>query len=152
MKLAYLPQLGTTAQRVLKAFQAASTTIRSLCELTNSIAVPALNLRAGQFKYSLNTALIIVFALLHTADGVVTYLGLKFTGVDEANPVLVFVAGTLGLGLSIFLLKLACLSAIGMLYSARRNLGNCWSTASLISADAFYSWVVGNNLFLVAVA
>lgn len=126
--------------------------IRGVCKLTESIAIPAFHIKRGEFKTSLNAALIITFALLHAADGIITYLGLKFTSVDEANPVLVLVAGAIGLGLSIFLLKLACLSVLAFLYSARRNLGNCWSTASLISADAFYSWVVGNNLFLVSVA
>lgn len=110
------------------------------------------NLKDYKFKYLLNSALIILFALLHTADGIVTYLGLKFDYVDEVNPVLIFFAGILGLGLAIFLLKLVCLSVIAVLFSARRNLGNCWSTFSLISADLFYSWVVSNNIFLVATA
>jgi hypothetical protein len=140
----FRPTLKPIGQRFPTSFDAFFTSIRGLCNLSS----PARN----RLKYSLNSALLVVFALLHTADGFVTYFGLKFTSVDEANPVLVFVAGIMGLGLSIFLLKLACLSVIAMLFSARRNLGNCWSTATLFSADAFYSWVVGNNLFLVAVA
>ncbi len=140
--------LKTTGQRFLNSTGALLNSVRGLCFVRHSTATPV----GKQLKYSLNSALLIVFALLHTADGFVTYFGLKFTSVDEANPLLVFVAGLLGLGLSIFLLKLVCLSVIAMLFSARRNLGNCWSTATLFSADAFYSWVVGNNLFLVAVA
>lgn len=123
--------------------------LRSLCVLNNTKLIPILNVRAGQLQYSLNSALIVTFALLHTADGIITYLGLKFTTVDEANPLLLIAASSWGLGLAIFLLKLVCLAVIGLLFFARRNLGNCWSTASLLSADAFYSWVVGNNLFLV---
>lgn len=144
----HVPTLKTTGRRFFNSVGALFSSVRGLCAVSQSTAKPV----GKQLKYSLNSALLIVFALLHTADGFVTYFGLKFTSVDEANPVLVFVAGILGLGLSIFLLKLVCLSVIAMLYSGRRNLGNCWSTATLFSADAFYSYVVGNNLFLVAVA
>lgn len=143
-----VPTLKTTGQGFHNSISALFSSVRGLCSITHSNAIATGN----QLKYSLNSALLVVFALLHTADGFVTYFGLKFTSVDEANPLLVFAAGTLGLGLSIFLLKLACLSVIAMLFSARRNLGNCWSTATLFSADAFYSYVIGNNLFLVAVA
>lgn len=109
-------------------------------------------LETGQLKYIINTSLIVLFALLHTADGIVTYLGLKFDYVDEVNPVLIYFAGFLGLGFAISLLKMICLGIIGLLFYARRNIGNCWSTATLVSADAFYSWVVSNNILLVAAA
>lgn len=145
--------MGRTSPATLKTGQRFLPSIlRCFNALQWFYCLPGRNMRPDQFKYSLNTALIVMFGLLHTADGLITYLGLKFTDVDEANPLLLLVAGSLGLGLSIFLLKLLCLSFIALLFFARRNLGNCWSTASLISADAFYSWVIGNNLFLVTVA
>jgi len=143
-----LPILKNTGRHFLNSAGTLFSSARNLCAVT----LANTSASGKQLKYSLNSALLIVFAMLHTADGFLTYFGLKFTSVDEANPVLVFVAGVMGLGLSIFLLKLLCLSAIAILYSARRNLGNCWSTATLFSADAFYSYVVGNNLFLVVVA
>ncbi|MGR8929985.1 MAG: DUF5658 family protein [Gammaproteobacteria bacterium] len=105
-----------------------------------------------RFKYFANTLLILLFALLHTADGIITYLGLRFDYVDEANPLLLFFAGTMGLGLSIFALKLLCLEFIAVLFFARRKMGSCWGTATLVGADAFYSWVVSNNILLVAAA
>lgn len=109
-------------------------------------------IKPKKLKYLLNTSLILLFALLHTADGIITYLGLKFDYVDEVNPLLLFFAGTMGLGLSIFLLKLLCLEFIAVLFVARRRMRSCWGTATLVSADAFYSWVVSNNILLVAAA
>ncbi|AEG01228.1 DUF5658 family protein [Methylomonas methanica] len=102
-----------------------------------------------QFKYFINTSLILLFALLHTADGIVTYFGLKFNYATEVNPILIFFAGTMGLGLAIFALKLLCVEFIAVLYFARRNINGGWATVSLLSADAFYSWVVSNNILLV---
>jgi hypothetical protein len=103
----------------------------------------------AQLKYVLNTSLILLFGLLHTADGIVTYFGLKFNYATEANPILVFFAGTMGLGLAIFALKLLCVEFIAWLFIDRRRIGSCWGTATLFSADAFYSWVVSNNILLV---
>lgn len=139
-------------RRMVTPFSAIGHTLRDACQLIDTLAIEFVHLGAGEFKASLNRSLIVMFALLHAADGIITYFGLKFTLVDEANPILLVVAGITGLGLSIFILKLVCIGVIGLLFAARRNLGNCWSTASLISADAFYSWVVGNNLFLVSIA
>lgn len=108
-----------------------------------------LGIDPGQLKYFLNTTLILLFGLLHTADGIVTYFGLKFNYAAEANPILLFFAGTMGLGLAIFALKLLCVEFIAWLFLDRRKIGSCWGTATLFSADAFYSWVVSNNILLV---
>ncbi len=125
---------------------------RYLCISNRPISSSRWLLDSKQLKYLANTSLILLFALLHTADGVITYLGLKFDYVDEVNPVLLFFAGTMGLGLAIFLLKLLCLEFIAVLFFARRNMKGCLGTAALIGADAFYSWVVSNNILLVATA
>jgi len=93
--------------------------------------------------------LIIVFGLLQVADGVVTYLGLSLSGLEEVNPVLNFSAELLGLGYSIFLIKAAGLAFITFLFFDRHKLKNRWVTATLTSAVAFYSWVVTNNVILV---
>jgi len=126
--------------------------LQSLCLSTRPPQSPIWGIEAGHLKYVLNSSLILLFGLLHAADGIITYFGLKFDLVDEANPMLVFFAGTMGLGLSIFLFKLLFLEFIAVLYFGRRNMGSCWGTATLFSADAFYSWVVSNNILLVAAA
>lgn len=97
----------------------------------------------------MNTLLIILFGLLHIADGIITYLGLSFDVVDEVNPVLNFFAEMLGLGFSITVLKMACLSVLIFLFYDRHKMKSRWITASLASAVTFYSWVVSNNVFLV---
>jgi len=99
----------------------------------------------------IHSFLLVMFGLLHAADGVVTYLGLRFTDVDEANPLLVYAADNFGLGLSILLLKLACLAVVAFLFTQRRRIKSCWSTAVLTSAVYFYCWVVGNNVLLITV-
>lgn len=129
-----------------------SSSFQGLCLAARPSRSLVLGIEAGKLKYILNTTLILLYALLHTADGIVTYLGLKFDLVDEANPLLVFFAGTMGLGLSIFLFKLLFLELIAVLYFARHRMGSCWGTATLLSADAFYSWVVSNNILLVVTA
>lgn len=100
-------------------------------------------------RFTLNALLIIAFGLLHTADGVVTYLGLHFDVVDEVNPLLNYVAGHVGLGYSIFLMKLLCLDVLFVLYRGRHKMHSAWNTAALASAVVFYCWVVSNNVVLV---
>lgn len=97
--------------------------------------------------------LIILFGLLQIADGLVTYHGLNFSGLDEANPLLNFCAEHFGLGLSIALLKLAGLGFITFLFFDRHKMKSRmksrWITATLTLAVSFYSYVVTNNLMLV---
>ena len=97
----------------------------------------------------MNAIFIILFGLLQVADGVVTFLGLKFASVDEANPVLNYVSGLIGLGFSITLLKLAGLAFIAFLFFDRRKMKSRWITTTLGMAVSFYSWVVSNNVILV---
>lgn len=101
------------------------------------------------FRDCANALLLVMFGLLHTADGIITYLGLKFTEVDEANPVLVFFADQFGLGYSITVMKLMCLAVIAYLFFGRRKIKSRLSTATLTGAVTFYCWVVTNNVFLV---
>ncbi len=100
-------------------------------------------------RQSLNTLMIVLFGLLHVADGVVTYLGLSFTSVDEVNPLLNYVAGQMGLGSAIFSLKLLILLVITSIFFDRHSIKGRWGTATLVSADTFYGWVVTNNCLLV---
>jgi len=101
-------------------------------------------------RHAANTLLIVLFGLLQTADGIVTYLGLRFASVDEVNPVLNFFAGEFGLGLSITVLKLVCLGVVAFLFFGRHKIKSRWSTTTLACAVTFYCWVVSNNLLLVA--
>lgn len=112
---------------------------------------PALPCRAPQasFRDCANALLLILFGLLHTADGIITYLGLRFTSVDEANPVLVFFADQFGLGYSITVMKLLCLAVIAYLFFGRHKIKSRLSTATLTGAVTFYCWVVSNNVILV---
>ncbi|MCQ8105662.1 DUF5658 family protein [Methylomonas sp. SURF-2] len=124
----------------------------NLCKLLNAWASGILEPNQywlAQPKQVVNALLILFFALLHIADGVITYLGLSFAPVDEVNPVLNYVAGLCGLGLAIALLKLAILSAIACIFFGRHTIKSRWGTATLASADTFYSWVVTNNVILV---
>lgn len=100
----------------------------------------------------MNAILIILFGLLHVADGIITYLGLSFDVVDEVNPVLNFFAESMGLGFSISALKLLCLSVLMYMFYDRHRMKSRWITASLASAVTFYSWVVSSNVFLVVSA
>ncbi len=97
----------------------------------------------------MDALLIVLFGLLQVADGVVTYIGLNSSGVDEVNPVLNFVVGLLGLGCSITLIKLSGLAFIAFLFFDRHKMRSRWITATLVSAVTFYSWVVSNNVILV---
>lgn len=93
--------------------------------------------------------LIILFGLLHIADGIVTYLGLSFFGLEEVNPVLTFSSGVMGLGLSIILFKLAELGFLAFLFNGRRRMRNRWVHVTMASAVGFYGVVVTNNVALV---
>jgi hypothetical protein len=97
----------------------------------------------------MNAILIVFFALLQVADGVVTYLGLGLASVDEVNPVLGVLIGLLGLGGSITLLKLAGLAFATFLFCDRHKMKSPWITATLASSVTFYCWVVSSNVMLV---
>lgn len=97
----------------------------------------------------MKTLLIVIFALLQVTDGMVTYFGLNFAGVDEVNPVLNLFVELIGLGYSIAVLKLAGLVFVTFLFIERHKMKSLWITATLASADSFYSWVVVNNFSLV---
>jgi hypothetical protein len=92
--------------------------------------------------------MIVLFGLLHVADGAVTYLGLCFSSVIEVNPVLNFFAGLLGLGIAIILLKLTILIFITVIFFERHTIKGCFGTAALAWADTVYGWVVTNNFAL----
>jgi len=152
MKTEILRPFKTTGQVLAKAANGLVSPLRCLCVCTHHSDSAVLGIEPRQLRYLLNTSLILLFALLHAADGIVTYFGLKFNYAEEVNPVLLFFASTMGLGLSIFALKLLCMEFIAVVFFARRNIGSCWGTATLFSADAFYSWVVSNNVLLVVSA
>ena len=123
------------------------------CAIANSRVVRFLELRYYCWqtlpRHSVNTLMIVLFGLLHVADGVVTYLGLSFAKVDEANPILNYFAGQLGLGVAIALLKLSIIIVITLIFFDRHSIKSRWGTATLAWADTFYSWVVTNNFILV---
>ncbi|MCQ8103686.1 DUF5658 family protein [Methylomonas sp. SURF-2] len=149
MKAEIFRPFKTAGLVLANAAQGFVSPLRCLCFCSRGSKTVILGMEPRQLRYLLNTSLILLFALLHAADGIITYFGLKFNYAAEANPVLLFFASTMGLGLSIFALKLLCMEFIAVVYFARRNIGSCWGTATLFSADAFYSWVVSNNVLLV---
>ena len=100
-------------------------------------------------RFACNTVLIVLFAVLHVADGFITYLGLSFTEVDEVNPLLNYAAGILGLGRAIVLLKLIILSFIAAIFFDRCTIKGRWATVALMLAVVFYGGVVTNNVLLV---
>lgn len=149
MKTNILRPFKTAGHVLTNSINDLALSLRCVCTDNRTPRTAIRSIDSVQFKYFINTSLILLFALLHTADGIVTYFGLKFNHATEVNPILIFFAGTMGLGLAIFALKLLCVEFIAVLYFARRNIGGGWATVSLFSADAFYSWVVSNNILLV---
>lgn len=124
----------------------------SFCKIVNATAVRLLEPNGywlTQPKHVVNAMLILLFGILHIADGLVTYLGLSFAAVNEVNPLLNYFAGLWGLGLAITLLKIAILFAITYIFIGRHTIKSRWGTATLAWADTFYSWVVTNNFVLV---
>lgn len=120
--------------------------------MPQSPLAPLLNCFAGPLsrqRFACNTVLIVLFALLHVADGFITYLGLSFTDVDEVNPLLNYAAGILGLGRAIVLLKLIILSFIAAIFFDRCTIKGRWATVALMLAVVFYGGVVTNNVLLV---
>lgn len=115
----------------------------------NGLATLTSTTRQTTSRDCANALLLVLFGLLHMADGIITYLGLKFSSVDEANPVLVFFADQFGLGYSITAMKLMCIAVIAYLFFGRRKIKSRLSTATLTGAVTFYCWVVSNNVFLV---
>lgn len=97
----------------------------------------------------MDALLIILFGVLHIADGVVTYLGLSFANLVEANPILNCCAAWIGLEYAIPLLKLGGLAFIVVLFIDRHKLKSPWLTVTLGSSVGFYIWVVANNVLLV---
>jgi hypothetical protein len=97
----------------------------------------------------MNGLLIILLGLLHVADGVVTYLGLSFFGLEEVNPILNFCADRVGLECSITAFKAGELAVVAFLFLDRKKMRSPWITATLTSAVVFYGWVVTNNVALV---
>lgn len=93
--------------------------------------------------------LIVLLGLLHVADGIVTYFGLSFFGLEEVNPILNYCADAVGLGYSITLFKLAELGIVTFLFFDRKKMHSPWITATLASVVVFYGWVVTNNVTLV---
>ena len=93
--------------------------------------------------------LIVLFGLLHVADGVATYLGLSFFALKEANPVLDYCSHSMGVGCSVTLLKLVELGFVAFLFAGRRKMKSRWITATLASAVTFYGWAVTNNVHLI---
>lgn len=105
--------------------------------------------RGGCF---LTALLIAMFGMMQIADGIITYFGLSSFGLDETNPLLVLVAGFLGLGRAIAVVKLCGLAFITFLFFDRHKMRSHWITAALACADMFYGWVLTNNLSLVLAA
>lgn len=97
----------------------------------------------------MDALLIVIFGLLHVADGVITYLGLSFFDVAEANPVLNYCADVIGLGCAIPLLKAGGMAFIIFMFFDRRRSKSRWITATLASSVIFYSYVVTQNVLLV---
>ncbi len=101
------------------------------------------------WSVAVTATLIVLFGLLQIADGIVTYLGLDQSLVDEVNPMLNACASFFGLGLSITVLKLVGLAFITFLFFDRHKMKSRWITATLGTAVGFYAWVVANNVSLV---
>lgn len=97
----------------------------------------------------LQAGLIVFIALLNIADGALTYLGLTFFEVYEANPVLDLFSSRLGLGSAIIFIKAIILSGLLLLFF-RRSCSRCITNITTLAlTNVFYLWVVGNNTGLI---
>lgn len=97
----------------------------------------------------LQAGLIVFIALLNIADGALTYLGLTFFEVYEANPVLDLFSSRLGLGSAIVFIKAIILSGLLLLFF-RRSCARCITNITTLAlTNVFYLWVVGNNTDLI---
>ena len=108
--------------------------------------------RTTRWTLPVTGTLIVLFGLLQIADGVITYLGLDQSLVDEMNPLLNACAEAIGLAASIATLKLGGLAFITFLFLDRHKMKSRWITATLGTAVGFYAWVVANNVSLVMAA
>ena len=139
--------------RPKKCYFLESSTIASSIETTFNPAQPADTSRQpclqNTTRNSINAFLLILFGLLHIADGIITYLALLYADTAEINPLLNTVADSIGLGHAILLLKFVCLAVIAYLYFERRKMKNLSGTMALICANCFYLWVVINNTMLL---
>jgi len=97
----------------------------------------------------IQVGLILLFGLLNIADGILTYLGLRYCEVAEANPILDVFSNTIGLGYSIMLIKSMVLASLLMLFLSRNTVNRCGSSLMLVAGNVLYFWVVGNNANLV---
>jgi len=97
----------------------------------------------------IQVSLILLFGLLNIADGILTYLGLRYCEVAEANPILDIFSHTIGLGYSIILVKSMVLASLIMLFLSRNTVNRCGSSIMLLTGNLLYFWVVGNNANLV---
>jgi hypothetical protein len=96
--------------------------------------------------------LIAAFALLQIADGLITYIGMRCSDIDEANPVASFCFEHFGLGTSIATLKVLGLAFLAVLFLRRHRVRCGWVTATWTIVVSAYVWVVAQNLALVLAA
>lgn len=101
-------------------------------------------------RQTVNTALLTLFGGLQVADGILTYLGLRFAELAEVNPLLNYLTGLLGLGVSITLLKLVILGVIAAIFITRRTIKRHWGTVALALAVIAYCGVNVSNALLIA--
>ena len=115
--------------------------------LNDLILPPAKSYRPMLMR--LQAGLIILIALLNIADGVLTYLGLTFYEVAEANPVLDVFSSRLGLGSAIIFIKAIIISGLVLMFIKRSCIRCYTNITTLFLTNVFYLWVVGNNTDLI---
>ena len=93
--------------------------------------------------------LILLLGMLNISDGALTYYGLAYCDLVEANPVLDFFSPTLSLGYSILLVKIVILLPLLQIFLSRAIIQSCKSTLALMFGNLLYVWVVSNNANLI---
>ena len=97
----------------------------------------------------LNAIFIILFGLLHVADGVLTYFGLSYSNVIEVNPILNYFIELSSIGYSILFVKSLIIFIIFLIFINRNNIKGQLGTIALLCANVFYVFIVFNNAILV---
>ncbi len=100
----------------------------------------------------LQAGLIVLFAVLNISDGMLTYYGLIYCDLVEANPILDFVSRAFGTGCSIVVIKALIVVPLAYAFISRSSIQRCRGTLVLIMGNLLYFWVVGNNANLILFA
>jgi len=96
----------------------------------------------------MTTALIIIQIILQITDGVLTYKALSLRGAAEGNLIMKKAFNAIGILPTLLLLKGGIIGAL-FYATSRVQSDNILLLALLVVLNAFYVWVVWNNINII---